>query len=142
MSLYGSGGNLAKKGNVLLIISDLPSRISRLILLPIELNKNFDSGISISGLRKASFPFLRTKVSGSSLSGRKIKYTCLPFFNSGSEFSSARQAAFPPAISPSKQNIILFVMRNIFSICSTVAAVPKLAATFLMPNCAKAITSI
>ena len=60
----------------------------------------------------------------------------------GSVFSNARQAAFSPAESPSKQNINSETCLNILIKCCEFVAVPSVATAFFIPIWDKAMTSM
>ena len=68
-----------------------------------------DNGIELSiKLSKFSLSVL-TYESGSHPSGRKTKDSCISSFNSVRQFVMAFHAADLPAVSPSKQNMMLLV---------------------------------
>ena len=58
------------------------------------------------------------------------------------ELVNAFHAAFLPAISPSKQNIIFLLYRISLFICNFVKAVPRVATAFLKLFLCRAITSV
>ncbi len=65
-------------------------------------NKNADNVVAfLMRCSKASLPSLRTMVSGSSFSGRNRNFAIMPSRITVKVFSSARHAAFLPALSPS-----------------------------------------
>jgi hypothetical protein len=59
--------------------------------------------------------------------GKNRKFSALPSCNCGRLFSSARQAAFWPALSPSKQKYTWSAWRISLRTCSPVVAVPSVA---------------
>jgi len=67
---------------------------------------------------------------GSSSGGRNRKATDLPSASTGSDTSSAFQAARRPAASPSKQYTTLSASRRSLATCIGVVAVPRVATAF------------
>ena len=85
---------------------------------------------------------LLIKVSGSSPSGNKRNLITSPDFIDGNEVFKAFQAASLPALSPSKQKIIVSAERERICKWAGVVAVPRVATTFVTPCWWRAITSI
>ena len=78
-------------------------------------------------------PFILTKLSGSSPSGKNKKEICFSGFRFFIEFSAALNAALYPLSSPSKQIIISLKNWLKVNICLSVKEVPRLATTFSIP---------
>ena len=97
------------------------------------------SGSAVSSsASNASAPRVRTKVSGSSPSGRDTPRPQSPAsMNTGKLLAAARR----PAASPSEHGMTRSVKRPITASWSTVSAVPSGATTSPIPACASAMAS-
>ena len=84
-------------------------------------------------LAKASVPFALIKESGSWSLGKNKNCAETPSLSAGSADSKARQAAFWPALSPSKQKTTSGTLLKIRSICVVLVAVPSVATANVNP---------